>query len=134
MDKKCIFNSKKICDECNECNVCDLNKNKKCNNCGKCLELEGYDIKAIKVDEIFEKNEELKEYYDVEAELAEKSTANFEDLAEQDEVWEYIDDIKEIKDLLEEDKKLSKAHEKFPGFIVLNEKDEKKDEVNKDDE
>jgi len=54
MSKDCIFNNKKICNDCGECDVCELNSNKKCNNCGKCLELEGYDVKAIKIDEVFE--------------------------------------------------------------------------------
>ena len=60
MSKNCIFNDKKICNNCGECEVCELNSNKKCNNCGKCLELEGYDVKAIKIDEVFEA-EELEE-------------------------------------------------------------------------
>lgn len=45
--KKCIFNSKKQCNECGECDVCDYNKEKKCDNCAMCLELQGYDTKAI---------------------------------------------------------------------------------------
>ncbi len=52
MEKFCIFESEKICSDCGECYRCDLNSTKKCNNCGKCLELEGYDTKAIKIDEI----------------------------------------------------------------------------------
>ena len=83
MSKKCIFNARKICDNCGECEVCELNSNKKCNNCGKCLELEGYDVKAIKIDEVFEA-EELEEeleddFYDKnEIDLSEASENNNE--------------------------------------------------------
>lgn len=57
----CIFSNKKTCTDCGECEKCDLNANKKCNNCGKCLEMEGYDMKAIKIDEIIEDDLDLKE-------------------------------------------------------------------------
>ncbi|MCT8975464.1 hypothetical protein N4T77_02520 [Clostridium sp. CX1] len=58
----CIFKASKKCDNCGECEICDLNRSKKCNNCGKCMQLEGYDIKSIKIDEIIEDEEEVKEY------------------------------------------------------------------------
>lgn len=52
MSKLCIFNKTKSCSNCGDCNNCDITPGKMCNNCGKCLELQGYDIKAIKIDEI----------------------------------------------------------------------------------
>ncbi|MBZ9635243.1 hypothetical protein [Clostridium sp. FP1] len=157
MAKNCIFNDKKICSNCGECEVCELNSNKKCNNCGKCLELEGYDVKAIKIDEVFqaeELEEELEDdFYDkdvinlskaeennsenenqdlsdseglIEFEeynslLAEQEHSNIDKddfIPENDEVWEYIDDIDGMKDLLENEEENSDLlHEEFPGLI-----------------
>ena len=151
MSKNCIFNDKRICSNCGECEVCELNSNKKCDNCGKCLELEGYDVKAIKIDEVFEdevllKSEDsLKEKNEVdlhdeegntENEIDELSTfeegdlllveeeysrLNDDDIPENDEVWEYIDDIEGAKELLEnEEDNQELLHEEFPGLIRLN--------------
>jgi len=151
MSKNCIFNVKKICSNCGECEVCELNSNKKCNNCGKCLELEGYDVKAIKIDEVFEDeesgtiesniasideidavNEDDKIYnetdelsksedYDslLEAEeLLKQNKDGF--IPENDEIWEYIDDIDGAAELLENvDENSGLLHEEFPGLITL---------------
>ncbi len=62
MNKQCIFNFNKVCNDCGECNKCDLNSNKKCNNCGKCLELQGFDMKGIKIDEILEEKNDISEF------------------------------------------------------------------------
>lgn len=58
----CIFNENKPCDNCGQCERCDLIPDKKCNNCGKCLEAEGYDMKAIKIDQIIEDEVDADEY------------------------------------------------------------------------
>lgn len=119
--KYCIFNKSKECNDCGDCSVCDLDKNKICNNCGKCLELEGYDLRAIKLDEIIDNEAEIKEYQE---EIEGESSTSPDDhtgLSEDAPEWEYIDDIKDIKDLLEEDTALSEAvHEEFPGLYVIN--------------
>lgn len=39
---------------------CDIYENKICDNCGKCLELEGVDIRAIKIEDIAKTSEENK--------------------------------------------------------------------------
>jgi hypothetical protein len=151
MSKNCIFNDRKICSNCGECDVCELNSNKKCNNCGKCLELEGYDVKAIKIDEVFEdevleelddslyeKNEadlsdeednmenesnELSTFEECNSLLAEEEYAklNKDDfIPENNEVWEYIDDIEGAAELLEnEDDNKGLLQEEFPGLIRL---------------
>ncbi|MCM8710651.1 hypothetical protein M2651_06360 [Clostridium sp. SYSU_GA19001] len=118
MSKTCIFYNDKLCNDCNECFICDLNANKKCNNCGKCLELEGYDMRAINIDEIFDDESEFNEY-----EYLDKihNQANIS-LSEDSEQWDYIDDIKELKELFEEDKELS-VLEEFPGLISINKKE-----------
>lgn len=38
MQKKCLLEDNKICDNCCECFVCDLDPKKVCDNCAKCLE------------------------------------------------------------------------------------------------
>lgn len=157
MTKNCIFNDRKICDNCGECEVCELNAKKKCNNCGKCLELEGYDVKAIKIDEVFEaeeleeeleddfydkngidlsqaenrnnendepvNSEELIKFEEYDSLLAAKDQSNLDKdyfIPENNDVWEYIDDIQGVKDLLENEEDNSELlHEEFPGLIRL---------------
>ncbi|SKA76629.1 hypothetical protein SAMN05428976_102320 [Clostridium sp. USBA 49] len=114
--KKCIFNKSKLCNNCGDCYVCDLNSDKKCNNCGKCIELEGYDLKAIKIDEIFYDNKELSQYEEMNKLHDEANKI----LNEDNELWDYIDDIKEIKSLIEEDK--LQLYEEFPGLINISKK------------
>ncbi|WP_123053823.1 hypothetical protein [Clostridium sp. JN-1] len=55
----CIFDYNKLCNNCGECDRCDIDPSKKCNNCGKCLEEGGYDMKAIKIDEVVMGDEKL---------------------------------------------------------------------------
>ncbi len=152
MSKNCIFNNKKICTDCGECEVCELNSNKKCDNCGKCLELEGYDVKAIKIDEVFEdagtgkldddiyntdvigepvadedntgnKNDEIAKNYDYDSFLAEEELSKLNKdkyIPENNEVWEFIEDIDGAKELLEDEEDNSEfLQEKFPGLIRL---------------
>lgn len=103
MVKMCILNERKECDNCNECNLCDLDRNKICNNCGKCLQMEGIDIRAIKIDEIIE-GEEEQDYFSVECK---------EEPGEDDFIYDFIDDIKELKDIISEEK-----NEEYPGLYI----------------
>lgn len=116
VNKACIFNTNKHCNNCGECDICDLDPRKKCNNCGKCLELEGYDVKAINIDEIFENDGDIREYDELDRI---HSNANVE-LENEEEFWEYIDDIKELKDMIEEDNELNLLYEEFPGLLNFN--------------
>jgi len=126
--KLCILEVNKECNDCGECNKCDLNPNKKCNNCGKCLEKEGYDTKAINIEQIFEEDdddfveeefnevEELDNAVDIDT-LAEVN----KNLKDSDVKIEYIDDIDGLKELIDDDTNTnSLINEIFPGFIVLN--------------
>lgn len=126
MNKKCIFNSKKLCNDCGDCDTCDLNPKKKCNNCGKCLEMEGYDTKAIKIEEIYEKDQEAE---DIECDNVETKGA---ELSPEDPIWEFIDDIKEAKDLIENDNNDNKTHEVFPGLFTMNKNDLNKKNENEE--
>jgi hypothetical protein len=141
--KTCIFNNSKTCNNCGECDVCEYNKEKICDNCSKCLQLEGYDVKAIKIDEVFEKSSKEGDFEvdiaefsdfdnmpnenDFEEEitddiLGELSTEEYIDALDDDNNWEYIDDIEEIKELLEENDLSQLGIEKYPGLIVINDK------------
>ena len=60
---------------------CDIYENKICDNCGKCLEMDGVDVRAIKIEDIAktqEENEILEEEFLEEI----KSTLIQEDLEE----------------------------------------------------
>ena len=60
---------------------CDIYENKICDNCGKCLEMDGVDVRAIKIEDIAktqEENEILEEEFLNEI----KSTLSEEDLEE----------------------------------------------------
>ncbi|MDV3427875.1 MAG: hypothetical protein LIR50_12760 [Bacillota bacterium] len=102
MAKMCILYEGKVCDDCNECNICDLDKNKICNNCGKCLQMEGIDIRAVKIDEIIEDPEELKNF----------NEENKEYPQEDDFIYDFIDDIKDLKDIIAEE------NEEYPGLYI----------------
>ena len=39
MDRMCVLDETKVCDDCGECSRCDLDPNKLCDNCFKCLEI-----------------------------------------------------------------------------------------------
>jgi len=161
MSKNCIFNVKKICSNCGECEYCELNSNKKCDNCGKCLELEGYDVKAIKIDEVFENEAndadaiELQEkednsYEEDKIELHTDDKANYNEanelpviedyesflateelsnvdkdgfIPENNEVWELIEDIEGVSEILENEEENSELlQEEFPGLMRLKNK------------
>ena len=143
MEKKCVFNSNKICNDCKECELCELDRKKICNNCGKCLELEGYDVRAIKIDEVFEKDEDSsKDIFDEKVDLEAFSDFDLEeeyddcdcidcetdydfkdeegeylDVFDNEEGISYIDDIDEIRELIESGEDLP---ETFPGLIAFN--------------
>lgn len=120
MEKICILDSKKICDNCGECDRCDLDSTKKCNNCGRCLELEGYDTKAIKIDEII--NNDFEEETGIEGDIAEDDQQNTT-LDQDGSVWDLIGDIPEVRDLLENDELNNNLyHEEYPGLITVRKK------------
>ncbi|NMM62680.1 hypothetical protein HBE96_08225 [Clostridium sp. P21] len=126
MNKKCIFNSNKDCINCGDCNKCDLNSNKKCNNCGKCLELEGYDMKAIKIDEIMEEKNDTEVFendncYQVlndEKESVSSCGEQSECQSNNDDKIEFIDDIDGLREIIEDEGVFKDlTYEEFPGFI-----------------
>jgi len=128
IEKHCLFNKNIICTDCGECYACDVTPNKKCNNCGKCLELEGYDTKAIRIDEIMNEGEG-----EIEEIVTQEEDTDKVDLSEDSPIWEFIDDIKELKDLVDDDKVINEAaHEEFPGLIIVT-KDREKEKTDIDE-
>jgi len=141
--KLCIFNDSKQCSNCGECDLCELNRSKKCDNCGKCLQLEGYDVKAIKIDEVFENASEgnidqskinIEDFSDFddefefddlgeEAQYIEDKDEEYIDALDEANDWQYIEDIESVKELLEDGNSISELGlEKYPGLIVINNK------------
>jgi hypothetical protein len=135
--KICIFNETKNCNNCGECDLCEYNREKTCDNCSKCLQLEGYDVKAIKIDEVFDKpdsnpnvNVNIEDFseFDVTDEdefsedtLEDYSNEEYIDALDDENNWEYIDDLEGVKDLLEDGDTLNElGFEKYPGLIVIN--------------
>ena len=51
MDKYCLLDENKICNDCGECDKCDLDKNKICDNCGKCIGLDAHS-RAIEIEDV----------------------------------------------------------------------------------
>lgn len=51
MEKQCVLNDYKICDECGECQKCDLDPDKICDNCMKCVSSNA-DYSAIEIDAV----------------------------------------------------------------------------------
>lgn len=137
--KQCIFDDNKPCTNCGDCDVCIFDKNKICSNCGKCLELEGYDVKAIKIDEVFENNNknaksisldlenfsdfDLLEDEDFEEDLEkslelENDDMPYIDVMDNEENWTYLDDVEGINELIEDNDGTNELIEKFPGLYV----------------
>lgn len=126
MKKNCIFDKNKLCNDCGECYICELDSKKVCNNCGKCLELEGYDMKAIKIDEIAEDEKESIEIEnELEKEFNDEETSIRRNLEDSDPDWEYIDDIVDLQDLINDESKDKDLLEEFPGLYIKKEEHQK---------
>lgn len=135
MPKQCILEPNKVCTNCGECNMCDLNPSKVCNNCGKCLDLEGYDSKAIKINEIIE-DPTSKEDIEVELDalenkededIVEKYASYNKDLEKGDIKVEYIDDIDGLNEFLQNEEHEEKGmKEAFPGLFIFDTKNNNK--------
>jgi len=103
-----------------------------CNNCGKCLQLEGYDVKAIDIDEIIDDLSEVNEYdtceekiEDINIDIDSLKLLN-RDLKDSDISLEYIDDVDGLNDLLDNiDNSDEVIKEVFPGLLIVNKKTKK---------
>ena len=110
IDKKCILDNNKNCDNCGDCEVCDLDSKKICDNCGKCLGESDFETRALMVDEIIEDPEEL----ETDIEVIE-ITGEEEDETDR---FVLIDDIEGLTELLENKNHSEKyTVEEFPGLI-----------------
>lgn len=133
MEKICVLNSNKVCDDCGECDKCDLNPEKICNNCGKCLNIDGFDTRSIRIDDVIEDETEIKKYEEeLNGEGTEENNAVNENelLNDYDDDYvntddkevdlELIDDIDGLNDILEDEEKRKKyTQETYPGMFVI---------------
>lgn len=55
MEKRCVLDETKICNDCGDCQRCDLDPDKICDNCMKCVN-SGADYSAISIDKIYAGN------------------------------------------------------------------------------
>lgn len=58
MEKLCLLNEEKLCDDCGECERCDLDPEKMCDNCMRCVKRSDADYLAIEIDEVYESENE----------------------------------------------------------------------------
>lgn len=84
---------------------CDIYENKICDNCGKCLEMEGIDVRAIKIEDIAKSEEENKV---IEKEFLEDLKANLTD--------------EELEEIEEQKLDLQEIYNKFKDKLLPNEK------------
>ncbi|KOF56874.1 MULTISPECIES: hypothetical protein [Clostridium] len=135
MKKNCVLNLNKICDNCGECDICDLDPNKTCNNCGKCLNINGFDTRSIKIDDVIDdeaeakkfeeeakKDENVDEVYSAnEVELLNDYNDDYVDTDKKEEIdFELIDDIDGLNEILEDEEKRKKyIDETYPGMFVI---------------
>jgi hypothetical protein len=52
MEKICVLDDEKICDDCGDCMKCDLDPTKVCDNCMQCVKKSDADYLAIEIDEV----------------------------------------------------------------------------------
>lgn len=130
MEKICVLDSTKKCNECGTCDKCDLNPEKICDSCGECINLELGEKKEILIDKILEDPDEIKEYEegfsDDESGLDENLLDDYDDDYVRDEKddlpydLQLIDDIDGLSEMIEEDRKAKQLlEEKSPGFFVV---------------
>lgn len=117
----CIFDKNKICTEdCDECFKCEYDPNKICDNCGKCLGIDGLDMRSVKIEEVAENKEESELYMqDLDNDQYISSQPIYADYKEGNDTWEFIDDIKELTDLIIDDDNFI---EEFPGLLKIRPK------------
>lgn len=126
--------------DCDNCTVCTCEDGKICENCSKCLGIDGYEARAIKIDEVIDKGEDLNFKFDLgdfsdfdiegeDEELEEDSdyiTKDEDELpyidAMEDGNWEYIDDIEGMEEMMHENNSSDILVEQFPGLYVINKK------------
>ncbi|MFL0249816.1 hypothetical protein ACJDT4_05230 [Clostridium neuense] len=136
MKKNCVLDLNKICNNCGECDKCDLDPNKICNNCGKCLNIDGFDTRSIRIDDVIEDETEIKK---IQEELEEEKTNSadydeinqtellndydddYVDTDKKEEIdFELIDDIDGLNEILEDEEKRKKyIEETYPGMFSI---------------
>ena len=131
MEKICVLDSKKICNNCGACDKCDLHPEKVCDSCGDCINMELKGNKEILIDKIIEDPKKIKEYEDSFSnddsnDLDEPLLDDYDDnyvRNEKDDLpydIQLIDDIDGLSEMIDEDRKAKQLlEEKSPGFFVV---------------
>jgi hypothetical protein len=127
MNKSCIFNNNKLCNNCGECEACDLYPSKICDSCGKCMNMNNLDMKVINIDEIQEDEVEFNVTDDLDSEeVFDKSSVQSitynesDDFSENLDSWDLIDDMEGLNEILNDTENFNdRAVELFPGLIVI---------------
>ena len=52
MEKFCVLDEDRLCDDCGDCLKCDLDQDKTCDNCMRCVQKSDADYLAIEIDEV----------------------------------------------------------------------------------
>lgn len=130
--------------DCDNCTICTCENGKICDNCSKCLGIDGYESRAIKIDEVVETKEDsnlkfdLGDFSDFDVEDQDADLEEDMDYIEEsgDELpyidamddgnWEYMDDIEGMEEMLHENNSSDVLVEQFPGLYVINKKREDK--------
>lgn len=126
--------------DCDNCTICTCEDGKICENCSKCLGVDGYESRAIKIDEVVEKNDDsnmkidLGDFSDFDVEDSEEDleedvdylTESEDELPYVDAMeegnWEYIEDIEGMEEMMHENNSSDVLVEQFPGLYVINKK------------
>ncbi len=137
--KDYIINDNVISFDCDECNICTCENGNICENCAKCLSLDGYEARAIKIDEVLDKGEDsdlkfdLGDFSEFDLSDGDEESSTEDDTAEsKDELpyidaldegnWEYLEDIEGMEEMLHDTNSSDVLVEQFPGLYVINKK------------
>lgn len=126
--------------DCDNCTICTCEDGKVCENCSKCLGIDGYETRAIKIDEVIDKDEDSNLKFDL-GDFSEFDVENEDEELEadsdympkdEDELpyidamedgnWEYIEDIEGMEEMMHENNSSDVLVEQFPGLYVINKK------------
>lgn len=126
--------------DCDNCTICTCENGKVCENCSKCLGIDGYETRAIKIDEVIDKDEDSNLKFDL-GDFSEFDVENEDEELEadsdympkdEDELpyidamedgnWEYIEDIEGMEEMMHENNSSDVLVEQFPGLYVINKK------------
>lgn len=138
--KDYIINDNVISFNCDDCTICTCEEGHICDNCAKCLSLDGYEARAIKIDEVIEKDEDSNVKFDLgdfsDFDLLESEELSLDEPGDNENSdeelpyidaldegnWEYLEDIEGMEEILHDTNSSDVLVEQFPGLYVINKK------------